>query len=220
MAVLDLDLRSAEQFSEATVEPRAALVEASGSRSLGVEADLTDEEACHWAIDHVARAWGGLDLLVNIAGGAVTPYERSAPSLIPAADIRTCLDVNLMSTSYLCQAAAPVLTEAGEQGRPAAIVNTSSLSATGVLPGGMYCGYALSKAAVVHYTRSLAEELGPRGVRVNEVAPGYVMTERSGPPPRPRALRTSPATAHCVVSRSPEASPTPSPTWHPRSPAT
>ncbi len=178
VAVLDINLRPTAEGHRDDAEQTTTAIERLGRRTVGEQVDLTDERAAHSAIHRIVREWDGLDLLVTIAGGAITPYERSAPSAIPAADIRTCLDVNLMTTVYACQAAAPVLVRSAEHGLPAAIVTMSSLSAGGVLPGGMLSGYALSKAAVAHYTRSLAEELGPLGVRVNAVAPGYVMTAR------------------------------------------
>lgn len=178
VAVLDLAPAPRTDESDDASAATAQRVTAMGRRSLEVAVDLTDEAAACAAVESVVTQWTGLDILINVAGGAVTPFATSAPSKISATDVRTCLDVNLMSAIYCCQAAAPALVAAAKEGRQTAIVTTSSLSATGVLPAGMLSGYALSKAALVHYTRSLAEELGPRGVRVNAVSPGYVMTDR------------------------------------------
>jgi NAD(P)-dependent dehydrogenase (short-subunit alcohol dehydrogenase family) len=178
VAVVDRNLESQAEVTDSPDEPTVAAVTALGRRSVGVTADLTDEAAARGAVDRVVAEWDGLDLLVNVAGGAITPFARSAASVIPTADLRLLLDVNLMATVHLCQQAAPALRASAAAGRSPAIVNTTSLSATGVMPGGTLSGYALSKAAVAHYTRSLAEDLGPDGVRVNAVAPGYTMTER------------------------------------------
>jgi NAD(P)-dependent dehydrogenase (short-subunit alcohol dehydrogenase family) len=178
VAVLDLAPSPRADEVDSARQSTAQEVAGRGRRSLEVAVDLSDEVATHAAINSVINEWDGLDILVNIAGGAVTPFATSAPSKISSADIRTCLDVNLMSAIFSCQAAVPALAASSGQGRQTAIVNTSSLSATGVLPAGMLSGYALSKAALVHYTRSLAEEVGPSGIRVNAVAPGYIMTDR------------------------------------------
>ena len=178
IAVVDRNLESQAEVTDSPEEPTVKAVAALGRRAIGVQADLTDEVAARGAVDRVVAEWGGLDLLINIAGGAITPFTRSAATVIPMEDLRLLLDINLMATVYLCQQAAPALRASAAEGRNPAIVNTTSLSATGVMPGGTLSGYALSKAAVVHYTRSLAEELGPDGVRANAVAPGYTMTER------------------------------------------
>jgi NAD(P)-dependent dehydrogenase (short-subunit alcohol dehydrogenase family) len=178
VAVVDRNLESQAEVTDSPDEPTVTAVAALGRRSMGVAADLTDEVAARGAVDRVVAEWGGLDLLINVAGGAITPFTRSAASVMPMEDLRLLLDVNLMATVYLCQQAVPALRSSAGGGRSPAIVNTSSLSAEGVMPGGTLSGYALAKAAVAHYTRSLAEELGPEGVRVNAVAPGYTMTER------------------------------------------
>jgi 3-oxoacyl-[acyl-carrier protein] reductase len=178
VAVVDRDLESGAEVSDDPGEPTVKAVAALGRRAIGVAADLTDETAAHAAVARVAAEWGGLDLLLCIAGGAVTPYERSAASSIPVEDVRVMLDLNLMATLYVCQAAVPLLRESARAGGRPAIVTTSTISATKLMPAGMSSGYAIAKAAVTHYSRALAEELGPEGIRVNAVAPGYTMTER------------------------------------------
>lgn len=178
VAVVDRNLTSNAEVTADPEPPTVDAIAALGRRALGVQADLTDEAAAHAAVEQVVTAWDGLDVLVAVAGGAITPFARSTASVIPASDVRTLLDVNLMTTIHVCQAAAPALRASAAQGRGPSIVTTSSLSTSAAMPGGTLSGYALAKAAVDHYTRSLAEDLGPDGVRVNAVAPGYTMTER------------------------------------------
>ena len=126
------------------------------------------------AIAEAIQGLGRLDILVNCAGGAITPYARSTPSKTPTEDVRTLFDVNFMTAFHCCQAAIPALRAAGG----GAIVNFSSTAATSVFPDGSNSVYAAMKAAVAHFTRHLAAELGPDGIRANMVAPGITLTGR------------------------------------------
>lgn len=174
VAVLDVDLRSGERYEGEPEGPTVEQLERLGVRSLGVEADLSVERDAHSAIASVLEEWGGIEILVNVAGGAITPYARSRPTASPSQDIRRLIDVNLMTTIFCCQAAAPALREAPS----ASIVNFSSTAAFSVFPDGSNSAYAMTKAAVMHWSRHLAAELGPDGVRVNAVAPGITLSGR------------------------------------------
>lgn len=174
VAVIDIDLESGRHYEG---EPEGATVteiEAMGRRALGLQADLSDERQARGAIEAAVDGLGGLDILVNVAGGAVTPYERSRPTQSPTDDIRRLIDLNLMSTIYCCQAAAPALRTCGD----GVIVNVASTAAFTVFPDGSNSAYAMTKAAVLHWSRHLAAELGPDGVRVNLFAPGITLTGR------------------------------------------
>ena len=96
------------------------------------------------------------------------------PPLAPEEDIRATLDRNLMGTIFCCQAVAESMKKQS-WGR---IVNTSSQAALQAQPGGFYATYGAAKAAVIAYTRYLAQELAPYGILVNCVVPAYVSTER------------------------------------------
>lgn len=174
IGVLDIDLRSGASYDGEPDEPTEEELARLGRGVHAVAVDLTDETATRAAIDSVAQALGGIDILVNIAGGAITPYARSRPSVTPAEDFRTLIDVNLMSTIYTCQAVLPHLRARGG----GAIVNTSSTAAFTVFPDGSNSAYAMTKAAVAHWTRHLAAELGPDSIRVNMIAPGITLTGR------------------------------------------
>jgi NAD(P)-dependent dehydrogenase (short-subunit alcohol dehydrogenase family) len=174
VAVLDIDLNSGARYAGEPDIPTTEEITALGRRALGVAADLSDEQAAHAAIGRVVAELGRIDILVNIAGGAITPYARSRPSLTTAEDFRTLIGVNLMSTIHCCQAAIPALRAAGG----GAIVNTSSTAAFTVFPDGSNSAYAMTKAAVAHWSRHLAAELGPDGIRVNMIAPGITLTGR------------------------------------------
>ncbi len=175
VAVIDVNLAGAAEFGEKLTAPSvSAEIEALGRRSIGIEADLTKRKTAFEAIERVVAEFGRLDILVNNAGGAITPAADSAPSVVSEEDIRITFDVNLMSAIYCCQAAVPAMKRQGS----GAIVNTASTAARMVSPGGSLSHYGVSKAAVAHYTRNLASELGPFGIRVNAIAPGIMLTER------------------------------------------
>src|SRR5712664_1132677 len=100
--------------------------------------------------------------------------ESSKPSVVSDEDIRLTFDVNLMSTIYCCQAVVPAM----KRQQSGVIVNTSSTAGRMVAAGGSLSHYGVSKAAVTHYTRNLAAELGPFGIRANCIAPGVMLTAR------------------------------------------
>jgi NAD(P)-dependent dehydrogenase (short-subunit alcohol dehydrogenase family) len=130
--------------------------------------DLTDAAAIAPAVDAMAEALGGLDVLVNNAAND----ERHALSRITPAYWRDRLAVNLDHQVFLAQAAVPWMERAGG----GSIVNMGSCSWRLGL-GGM-AAYVTAKAAVEGLTNGLARELGPKRIRVNCVVPGFVRTPR------------------------------------------
>ena len=132
--------------------------------TLSIKADLSDPTTHAKAIEAVMARFGRLDVLVNNAGVLM-------PSPIEGADydgLRQIFDVNVLAAQGLLSAALPHLKEG------AAVVSLSSVNA--VLPPKGAAIYGASKAALDLWTRAMAKELGPRGIRVNAVAPGAVNT--------------------------------------------
>jgi 3-oxoacyl-[acyl-carrier protein] reductase len=127
-----------------------------------VQADVADPEQ---AKALVAEA-GDIDVLVNNAG---TTRDGVLARMLDD-DWRTVLETNLSSTFYTCRAAARGMMKR----RGGAIVNISSI--VGVHGNWGQTNYAASKAGIIGFTKSLARELGSRGVRANVIAPGYVKT--------------------------------------------
>jgi 3-oxoacyl-[acyl-carrier protein] reductase len=127
-----------------------------------VQADVSDAEQAKALVEGA----GEIDVLVNNAG---TTRDGVLARMLDE-DWRTVLETNLSSTFYTCRAAARGMMKR----RGGAIVNVSSI--VGVHGNWGQTNYAASKAGIIGFTKSLARELGSRGVRANVVAPGYVKT--------------------------------------------
>jgi glucose 1-dehydrogenase len=142
-----------------------ALVDGS---AVAVRGNLADVDECRRVVDEAAAALGGrLDGLVNNAGiTRELPFEDTTPE-----ELAALVDLNFRGY-FLC--AQRALAQFGERG--GSIVNISSIHGRAGLPG--HSAYAGTKGAVDAWTRSLAVELAPRGVRVNAVAPGVIEVPR------------------------------------------
>jgi NAD(P)-dependent dehydrogenase (short-subunit alcohol dehydrogenase family) len=134
-----------------------------------VVADVADGESLAGWVDGIVGRWGGVDVLVNNAGIA-GPTAR-VEDIDPAA-WRECLAVNIDSHFMLSRLVVPSM----KAQRDGVIVNISSTA--GLYGYGMRTPYATSKWAVIGFTKSLAIELGPFGVRANAIAPGSVEGDR------------------------------------------
>jgi 3-oxoacyl-[acyl-carrier protein] reductase len=151
-----------------SAEAATALVDelrSDGIEVASVQGDVGDPEQARAIVTATLKAFGRLDLIVNNAG--VATFAPLA-ELTPAALERE-FAVNVGGIVWTLQAALPHFSDGGS------IINVSSVVAEGGPPGAAL--YAASKAAVSTLTRTLATELGPRGVRVNAVAPGPVRTD-------------------------------------------
>ncbi len=127
--------------------------------------DVSDGEQVHANIAACVERFGRLDVLVNVAGILLLEHFEK----IPVEKFRRILDVNLIGTFLLCQAAIPHLRESGGN-----IVNTSSTSALAGMPYG--AAYGSSKGGVSALTRTLAVEFARQGIRCNAVVPGSILT--------------------------------------------
>jgi 3-oxoacyl-[acyl-carrier protein] reductase len=141
-----------------------------GQRVEGFRADLTKAEECARMVESAAKMLGGLDVLINNAGDLVA---RRILSEVDEDFWRRSFDVNMTSIAFVTQAAVPHLEAAGQS----SIVNLSSLAGRkGGHPGSLV--YSMSKGAVLTWTRALAVELAPKGIRVNALAPGLILGTR------------------------------------------
>jgi NAD(P)-dependent dehydrogenase (short-subunit alcohol dehydrogenase family) len=149
------------------VGERAAEFAAAGFAVKSVAGDLTTPDAARRAVATAGEAFGGLDVVVNAAGGLV--YYGDTLSTPPDQFERE-LAVNVKTTFYVSQAALPALLARGG----GAIVNFASIAV--LKPQPQMASYSAAKAAVAGLTRALAREFQDRGVRVNAVAPGTMKT--------------------------------------------
>ncbi|MDF2555107.1 MAG: NAD(P)-dependent dehydrogenase, partial [Microbacterium sp.] len=150
---------------QADAEETANWITDAGSDPLLLPGDLRDEEHCKDLVDHTDQAFGGIDLLVL---NAAHQRNRGGIDEIPTADFEAVVRVNLFAPVFLARAAVPLM-DAGSS-----IITTTSIQ--GFDPSTELVDYAMTKAALVAFTKALAEELGPRGIRVNAVAPGPIWT--------------------------------------------
>ncbi|HMP83289.1 MAG TPA: glucose 1-dehydrogenase [Verrucomicrobiota bacterium] len=156
--------------SETGARELKALAQGKGRRAEIFRADLTNEVEAASLVDNAARFLGGLDVLINNAGDLV---ERRRIQEVDAAFWERVMNVNVSSVLWVTRAAVPWLEKAGQ----ASIVNLSSLAGRkGGHPGALI--YSTAKGAVLTWTRALANELAPKGIRVNCVAPGLILGTR------------------------------------------
>jgi len=140
---------------------------AAGRRVASSAGDLTTPAAARAAVAVARQEFGGLDVVVNVAGGLVN--YGSALELTPE-QLEKELAVNVKTTFYVSQAAVPALLERGG----GAIVNFASVAV--LKPQSQMASYIAAKSAVAGLTRAFAREFRDQGVRVNAVAPGTMKT--------------------------------------------
>src|SRR5438128_8032273 len=152
--------------NRSALEEVASEIKSAGGECLTLAADLTNESDGRLAIDAAVNEFGQLDVLVNAAGhistGSIEDTTLSAWDAM--------MNVNLRAVFHLMQTATPHLIKTKGN-----VVNISSVTGLRSFPGVL--AYCVSKAAVDQLTRCAALELAPKGVRVNAVNPGVVITE-------------------------------------------
>jgi NAD(P)-dependent dehydrogenase (short-subunit alcohol dehydrogenase family) len=149
----------------ATLEAVAAEVRALGRRPLLVPTDIARPEDCRRLAEAAHAEFGRIDVLVNNAfrGGPYDPVETARMD-----DWRRIFDVNVFGSVQLSQAVIPYMKAQGG----GSIVMINSMSIRIIEP--RFGGYAASKGALLAVTQTMAKELGPHGIRVNSVVPGYI----------------------------------------------
>lgn len=154
----DVDLEGAER----TVD----LVGETGGAGTAIELDVRDADAFRSAVDATVEEFG-LDVIVNNAG---IVHDRANVETIAEAELDRLIDVNVKGVWNGCKATIPHF-KRRESGK---IVNTASLA--GVIGSPQLSAYSLTKGAVVNFTRAVAAEVGPYGIRANAVCPAVTET--------------------------------------------
>ncbi len=169
-------------------EAICAEVRAAGGDAEPVEADVSDEGEVAALVRRTVERFGGLDVLVNNAG-----IEKAQPFVeTPAADWDRILRVNLRGPFLCAQAAARTMIARGRGGR---IINISSVHEDLAMPNN--APYAASKGGLRMLMRTIALELAPHGITVNDIAPGAIAT------PINREVRTTPAQRDALLDEIP-----------------
>ena len=143
----------------------AGLIRDAGRTAITIAGDIRDEEFSTSAVDAAVEGLGGLDILVL---NAAYQKNREGFETIPTEEFDRVFRTNIYSMMWFGRAALPHLKPGSS------IISTTSIQAFNPSPG--LIDYAMTKAAQVAFTKALAEELGPKGIRVNAVAPGPIWT--------------------------------------------
>lgn len=159
---------SIHYFSSAdTANQLKAYAEKKGVKAVVVGGDLTKEEDANTLVEKTVEGLGGLDILINNAGSLVA---RRLLNDMETDFWHKVMDINLTSMMFITRAAEPYLSKH----KSSSIVNLASLAGRkGGHPGSL--AYATSKGAILTFTRALSTEYGPKGIRVNAVAPGLIL---------------------------------------------
>ncbi|HSN12315.1 MAG TPA: SDR family oxidoreductase [Propionibacteriaceae bacterium] len=149
-------------------EETATWIKDAGATAVLVPGDLQDPDTCGQVVERAVSELGGLDILVNNAGFHYTKGTSGTIEGLQADIVERVFRTNIEAVLWLTHAALPHLKEG------ASIINTSSIQS--YEPSGHLLDYAATKAGINSITVNLAGQLGPKGIRVNAVAPGPIWT--------------------------------------------
>lgn len=138
-----------------------------------VEADLSSAEGCAQVVREALSGLKGVDIIINVAGGSSAPSGGFA--ILSDDEWAKALDLNLLSAVRLDRGLLPSMLERGS----GVIIHVSSIQRRLPLFEAT-TAYAAAKAALTTYSKALSKEVGPKGIRVNTVAPGFTETQAAG----------------------------------------
>lgn len=178
VGVIDINFESFKDFKgeaqRLTAENVIEELRALGVKAAGAEADITDRRQVFAAVEKLAGALGDITILVANAGGGMGPPDGNRASELDWDMYHAVIDRNLHGTVYTVNAVAPMMKRQG-RGK---IITMASVGGLVANSDGSYAHYAMAKAAIIHYTRYLAAELGQYNINANCIAPGYMATGR------------------------------------------
>lgn len=178
IGIIDLDLHSYKQFEAEVANMSADTVidelKNKGVEVAGAEADVTDFDQVNKAVSKITSELGDIDILVANAGGGLGRLTEGIASSMNLELFQKVIERNLYGTVYTVTAVVPMM----KRKRNGKIVTVSSQAGLQSNPDGAYAHYGTAKASIIMYTKYLAQELGPYGITVNCIAPGYIGTGR------------------------------------------
>ena len=178
VGVIDVNLHSYQDFKEEAITEGADTVldelRALGVKAAGAEANVADRDEIFTAIKNLADELGDFDIVICNAGGGSGAMTANTASNMDLDQFDLVLDRNLKGTVYTCTAVVPMMKKKGA----GKIINVTSHVGMIATCTGSYCHYGVAKAAIIHYTRYLAQELGPFNITANCIAPGFISTGR------------------------------------------
>lgn len=166
LAQLGFDIGVHYNSSQSKAEAVAEKIEALGRKAVLLQADLSNSEACNSIVEHCESELGPIYTLVNNAG--IT--KDTLLMRMEDEDFSSVIEANLTACFYMTRAVVPKLLKA-RQGR---VINISSV--IGITGNAGQANYAASKAGIIGLSKSVAKEVAKRGITVNVVAPGYIVT--------------------------------------------
>ena len=169
LAEVGSDVVVANRDGESGREAAAAIADETGADTLAVETDVTDEAAVEAMVERTLDEFGDVDILVNNAG--IVHHNAVADKSV--AEFAETIDVNLTG-AYRCAKYAGEVMKAGDGG---AIINVSSMSAFVANYPQRQVDYQASKGGLEAFKTQLASEWAEHGIRVNNICPGYVVTD-------------------------------------------
>jgi 3-oxoacyl-[acyl-carrier protein] reductase len=177
VAVFDINLRSFEEFaSEHRLNTQTTVgeIEVAGGAAIGIQVNVAEAEAVKAAVGHVADLWGRVDILVANAGGNSGSLEQTKAGSLEPALLQLVMANNLFGTIHSVAAVTPIM----KRQRSGKIITVASAAASVPSADGSLAHYATAKAGIAHYTRYLAQDLGPFGITANCIAPGVTASGR------------------------------------------
>ncbi len=178
VGVIDINLHSYKDFakeeSALTADTVVEEIRAMGVKAAGAEADISNKEQVDAAVKKIADELGDIDICVCNAGGGSGEFWQNTASTLNFDEYHKIMGRNLDGMIYTVNAVAPMM----KKNKYGKIVTVSSHNGIEIGHRGGYVHYATAKAAIRFYTLAASVDLGPYGITVNCIAPGYIATGR------------------------------------------
>lgn len=178
VGVIDIDLKAYQHFEREKLsgdyETVVDEIKSLGVNSFGIEADISNEEEVINSISKIREELGEIDILIANAGGGSGAVSENTASKVDSEQLKIVMERNLYGTIYSVKAVVDDM----KRKNYGKIITVTSIAGIKANNGGTYSHYGAAKAAIINYTKYLAQDLGPHNITVNAIAPGYIGTGR------------------------------------------